>query len=143
MASDINWMILALLSSFMAALSTIFAKIGLQGMDPIVSAALRSIVITLFTLSVSLYVAKNINIVSSLTKYEAIFIILSGIAGGLSWIFYFMALQKGYTTVVAAIDRSSILFVLLLSILFLHENITINRIIGIALITLGLFLLIF
>jgi len=138
-----NWIILAIISSLMAALSTIFAKIGLQKVDPIIATALRSIIITIFTLSLALYITKNVNLIKSLTTSEIIFIILSAIAGGLSWIFYFMALQKGYTSIVAAIDRSSILFILLFSILFLHEGITINKVLAIILITIGLFLLIF
>jgi len=142
-ANEISWIFFAILSSLMAALSTIFAKIGLQKIDPLTSTALRSIIITVFTLSVTLYITRNINLIKSLAKNEVIFIILSGIAGGLSWIFYFMALQKGYTTVVAAIDKSSIIFVLLFSILFLKESLTINKILAIILITIGLFLLIF
>jgi len=138
-----SWISLAILSSLTAALSTIFAKIGLQKIDPLISTALRSIIITVFTLLVALYVTRNTNLVKSLTNREIIFIILSGVAGGLSWIFYFMALQKGYTSAVAAIDRSSILFILLFSILFLHESITVSKVLAIILITVGLFLLIF
>jgi len=141
--NETNWIFLAILSSLMAALSTIFAKIGLQKADPIVSTALRSIIMTLFTLLIALYITRNVNLIKSLTRYEIVFIILSGIAGGLSWIFYFMALQWGYTSVVAAIDRSSIIFVLLFSILLLNESITINKVLAIILITAGLLLLIF
>jgi len=140
--NEMSWVFLAILSSLMAALSTIFAKVGLQRVDPIVATALRSIIIMIFAISLALYVSKNVNMIKSLTTSEIIFIILSAIAGGLSWVFYFMALQKGEASVVAAIDRSSILFILLFSILFLHESITINKILAIILIATGLFLLI-
>jgi len=141
--NEISWISLAILSSLMAALSTIFAKIGLQKIDPIIATALRSVIIMVFTMSVALYITKNINLAKSLTRYELTFIILSGIAGGLSWIFYFMALQKGYASIVAAIDKSSILFILVFSILFLHESITVSKVLAIILITIGLLLLIF
>jgi len=141
--SEISWISLAILSSLMAALSTIFAKIGLQKIDPIIATALRSVIIMVFTMLVALYVTKNINLAKSLTRYELTFIILSSIAGGLSWIFYFMALQKGYTSIVAAIDKSSVLFILIFSILFLHESITLSKVLAIILITIGLLLLIF
>jgi len=140
--NGINWMLFAILSSIMAALSTIFAKIGLQGVDPIVSTTLRSIVIMVFSLTVMLSL-RNMEVIKTLNNNNIAFIIISGIAGGLSWFFYFLALQRGDTTIVAAIDRSSIVFVLLFSILFLNEGITLNKIIAIFLILIGLFLLIF
>jgi len=143
MRSEINWIFLAILSSLMAALSTIFAKIGLQKVDPIIATALRSIIIMIFSISLALYVSKSVNMIKYLTTSEIIFIILSAIAGGISWVFYFMALQKGEASVVAAIDKSSILFILLFSILFLHESVTINKVLAIILIAIGLFLLIF
>jgi len=135
-------MLFAILSSIMAALSTIFAKIGLQEVDPIVSTTLRSIVIMVFSLTV-MFSLRNMEVIKTLNNSNIAFIIISGIAGGLSWLFYFLALQKGNTTIVAAIDRSSIIFVLLFSILFLNEGITLNKIIAIFLILIGLFLLIF
>jgi len=141
--NEVSWITLAILSSLMAALSTIFAKIGLQKVDPIVATALRSIIITVFAILLALYVTKNTSTIKSLTTHETVFIILSAIAGGLSWVFYFMALQKGEASVVAAIDKSSILFILLFSILFLHESVTINKVLAIILISIGLFLLIF
>ncbi|RIB35119.1 MAG: hypothetical protein BXU00_03250 [Candidatus Nanoclepta minutus] len=140
--NGVNWMLFAILSSIMAALSTIFAKIGLQEVDPIVSTTLRSIVIMVFSLTV-MFSLRNMEVIKTLNNSNIAFIIISGIAGSLSWLFYFLALQRGNTTIVAAIDRSSIIFVLLFSMLFLNEGITLNKIIAIFLILIGLFLLIF
>jgi len=136
-----SWILYALLSAIMAALATIFAKVGLQKVDSITSTALRSVIMMLLATNIMIFV-KGFEAVKSLTQSEIIFIILSGIAGGLSWIFYFLALQKGEASLVSAIDRASLLFVLLFAIIFLHEELTLKKILSIALITIALYLII-
>jgi len=136
-----SWVLFALLSAIMAALATIFAKVGLQKVDSITATALRSVIMMLLALSIMIFV-RGFEAAKSLTQSEIIFIILSGIAGGLSWIFYFLALQKGEASLVSAIDRASLLFVLLFAIIFLHEELTLKKILSIALITIALYLII-
>lgn len=136
-----SWVLFALLSAIMAALATIFAKVGLQKVDSITATALRSVIMMLLAISIMIFV-RGFEAVKSLTQSEIIFIVLSGIAGGLSWIFYFLALQKGEASLVSAIDRASLLFVLLFAIIFLHEELTLKKILSIALITIALYLII-
>jgi len=136
-----SWVLFALLSAIMAALATIFAKVGLQKVDSITATALRSVIMMLLAISIMIF-ARGFEAAKSLSQSEIIFIILSGIAGGLSWIFYFLALQKGEASLVSAIDRASLLFVLLFAIVFLHEELTLKKILSIALITIALYLII-
>lgn len=135
-----SWVMYALLDALAAALATILAKIGLQRVDSITATALRSVVMMVFAVTVMLYF-RGTAYVKSVTEKEYIFIVLSGVAGGLSWIFYFLALQRGDASSVAMIDRSSILFILVLSILLLHEELTLKKAISMALIAAALYLL--
>ncbi|ADG91242.1 EamA family transporter [Thermosphaera aggregans] len=137
-----NWVLYALLDALMAALATIFAKIGLQHVDSLTGTALRSIVMMVFSIVVML-VFRGTNFVSSITSREAVFIVLSGVAGGASWVLYFLALQKGETTPVAIIDKSSLLFVIALSVIILHEQLTVKKIVASALMIAAIYLLVF
>ncbi|MEM1628969.1 MAG: EamA family transporter [Desulfurococcaceae archaeon] len=136
-----DWAIYALMSAFTAALATILAKIGLQGVDSITATALRSIVMTFLAFTV-LYFHRGLRDVFNLTQREYLFIVLSGVAGGASWIFYFTALQKGEASKIALIDRASLLFVLVLSILILSEEITPRKLIATLLIFTALVILV-
>lgn len=137
-----DWIFYALMSAVSAALATILAKIGLGGVDSMVATALRSIVMTLMAFLV-LGVFKGFSGISAVSARDTLFIVLSGVAGGASWIFYFMALQKGEASKVALIDRSSILFVIVLSILLLGEKLTPQKFVATALMILALYLLLF
>ncbi|MEM0378805.1 MAG: EamA family transporter [Thermosphaera sp.] len=137
-----DWVLYALLDAFMAALATIFAKIGLQHVDSVTATALRSVVMMVFAVGV-MFAFRGTGFVSTITSREALFIILSGVAGGASWVLYFLALQKGETTPVSIIDKSSLLFVIILSILILHEEITIKKIAASALMIAAIYLLVF
>lgn len=135
-----DWVLYALMSALSAALATILAKFGLSGVDSMVATALRSIIMTLMAFLV-LGVFRGFSGISTVSTRDVIFIILSGIAGGASWIFYFMALQKGEASKVALIDRSSILFVIVFSILLLGEKLTPQKFVAATLITVALYLL--
>jgi transporter family protein len=137
-----NWALYALLDALMAALATIFAKIGLQHVDSLTGTALRSIVMMVFSIVVML-VFRGTGFVSNITSREAVFIVLSGVAGGASWVLYFLALQKGETTPVALIDKSSLLFVIALSVIILHEQLTVKKIVASALMIAAIYLLVF
>ncbi|MEM0368064.1 MAG: EamA family transporter [Desulfurococcaceae archaeon] len=137
-----TWFIYALLSALTAALATIFAKIGLQNVDSITATALRSVIMMILAFAV-LYSYRGFEDLFKLAQREYLFIILSGIAGGASWIFYFAALQRGEASKVALIDRSSILFVIALSVLVLNEELTIRKAIAALLIFTALVILVF
>jgi len=117
------WLFYALLSAFTAALVAIFAKLGLKELDSTLATTIRGIIMATFLIAVSLFLGKFEGFsMSSLNTKEWILIALAGIAGALSWLFYFFALQKGPASDVVAIDKLSIVFVVLLAALFLSEG---------------------
>ena len=136
-----EWFIYALLSAFTAALATIFAKIGLQGVDSVTATALRSVVMAALTLIVLVFWRGMEGQVTKLTQREYLFVLLSGLAGGASWILYFAALQKGEASRVALVDRSSILFVLVLATVVLHEELTVKKLVAAILVLVALVIL--
>lgn len=138
------WLIYALISAISAALVTIFAKIGLKQIDSTLATIIRSIIMALFLVSIG-FISKKINStsISNLNSKDWLFIILSGIAGAVSWLFYFLALKSGTASKVAVIDKTSIIFIILLSFLFLKETFHPINIFGILLLIVGtLFILI-
>lgn len=133
-----TWLIFALLSAVTAALVAIFGKIGLKGIDTNTATAVRAVIMALFLITVVVIQGKLKEVSSIFTNSNAMtYIILSGIAGALSWLFYFMALLYGDASKVASIDRLSIVFVLILATLFLGEKLTLKNTLGITLITIG------
>lgn len=136
------WLIFALLSAVSAAAVAIFGKLGLQGIDPNTATAIRAIVMALFLVTVVLIQDRFANLSSILENKKAVFyIVLGGIAGALSWLFYFIALKLGKVQQVAPIDRLSVVFAILLAFLFLGEKITLKVGIGAALVTAGAILI--
>lgn len=136
------WLIFALLSALSAAAVAIFGKLGLQGIDANTATAIRAIVMALFLVTVVLIQNRFVNLPEILANKKAIFyIILGGVAGALSWLFYFIALKLGKVQQVAPIDRLSVVFAILLAFLFLGEKITLKVGIGAALVTAGAILI--
>jgi len=135
-----EWFLLAILSAFFAALVSIFAKIGLQGVDSTVATAVRAIVMTLFIVILVVSIGKGSQL-TQFTSKDMGFIVLSGVAGALSWLFYFAALKLGEASKVAPVDRASVLFVLILAALFLGEKITLKTATAGILIFIGILLL--
>ncbi len=132
------WLIFALLSAITAALVSIFGKIGLKGIDANTATAVRSIIMATFLAFVVLIQGKLNQIPSIISNRKTIvFIILSGIAGALSWLFYFMSLNFGKVSQVAPIDKLSVVFAVILSILFLGEKVSIISGLGVGLIAIG------
>lgn len=131
-----TWIVFALLSALFAALTTLLAKLGVQGVSSNVATAVRTVVILAIAWG-WIVVTGEIQSLRSISTSVLLFLVLSGVATGLSWLFYFRALQAGPTAVVAAIDKSSLVFVLLLSALFLREPITWKRAVGIVLVVAG------
>ena len=138
MASDYTWLFYALLSAIFAALVAIFGKAGLQGLDSTTATAVRAVVMAVFLIGVVIMLGKG-NFVGEIAGNSNAmkFIVLSGIAGALSWLFYFLALQKGSVSQVVPIDRSSVVFALILAAVFLGEKITLQTAAGAALIVIG------
>jgi len=124
-----NWTIYALLSAVFAALVAIFGKMGLKNIDSTLATTIRSIVMAIFLIITAFSLGK-FNFLNTIDSKALMFIILSGVAGAMSWLFYFLAIKLGPVTAVAAIDRTSIVFVFVLSVLFLSESLTILKSIG-------------
>jgi transporter family protein len=127
------WKYYALLSAFFAALTAILAKIGVRGINGNVATAIRTAVVLILAWGIVLF-SGQIKDVKELSKTNMLFLLFSGIATGLSWIFYFKALETGNVSKVAPIDKLSVFFVILLSFIFLNEPLEIKTIVGGALI---------
>lgn len=136
------WWIYALLAAFFAALTAIFAKIGVKGVDTDLATAIRTVVILVLAWAIAFF-RGGTDTFHSLTKQNILFLCLSGIATGLSWIFYFKALQLGRVSQVAPVDKMSVAFALILSFIFLGEPMNAKTIIGAVLIIIGTLVLIF
>jgi bacterial/archaeal transporter family protein len=135
------WWIYALLSAFFAALTTIFAKIGVENIDANLATAVRTVVIIFIAWGIVL-AQGNISQLGTVSARTLTFLVISGIATGFSWIFYFKALQLGKAAQVAPIDKTSVVMVLLFSAIFLHEPVTLKVIIGGCLIVVGTLVLV-
>ncbi len=136
------WWIYALLSAVFAALVAVFAKVGIKGVDSDLATAIRTIIILL--LAWSIVIAKgSVTQLSTLTRTNWLFLILSGCATGLSWLFYFRALQLGDVSRVAPIDKLSVALAIIISVVFLHEKLSWQEVGGVVLIIGGTLLLIF
>ncbi|MFA6428442.1 MAG: EamA family transporter [Candidatus Buchananbacteria bacterium] len=131
-----QWIIYALFSAIFAALVAIFGKIGVSSVDSTLATTVRVIIMALFLTLTSLVVGKW-ELFNSIHSKAWLFIILSGVAGALSWLFYFYALQKGPASGVAALDRLSVVFVLIFAALFLAEKLTWLKVFGIIILTIG------
>ncbi len=136
------WAIYALLSAFFAALVAIFGKIGIKDIDSNLAVALRTIIIMLFAWVIVLFQG-NVSDIFKISKFSMTFIVLSAFATGLSWLFYFKALQLGEVAKVAPIDKLSIVLTIILAFLILGEKPTFGNILGGALITAGVFVLLY
>lgn len=135
------WWLYALLSAVFAALTAIFAKIGVKDVDSDLATAVRTIVV--IALAWVVVFAKGVQgQVASLTKQNLIFLALSGIATGLSWLFYFKAIQLGKVSEVAPIDKASLALTIVLAVVFLGEPLSAKMVIGAVLIIAGTFVLI-
>ncbi|ODG97266.1 hypothetical protein A4S05_14270 [Nostoc sp. KVJ20] len=135
------WWIYALFSAGFAALTTIFAKIGIENVNANLATAIRTVVILVVAWGIVLFQGNVVNILA-IPQKTMIFLLLSGLSTGLSWIFYFQALQVGKASLVAPIDKSSLVLVLLFSVIFLGESLSWKIILGTGLIFIGTLVLI-
>jgi transporter family protein len=141
MGGNTMWWIYALLSAAFAAMTAIFAKIGIKGVNSDLATAVRTVVILFIAWGI-VFARGNAKDIDLLSKENILFLVLSGIATGLSWVFYFKALSLGDASKVAPIDKLSVAFVIILAAIFLKEAITIKTAIGAALIIGGSLVLI-
>lgn len=130
------WKYYALLSALFAALTAIFAKIGVKDINSDLATAIRTSIILLITWGIVLF-GSHVGEIKDISRHAWLFLILSGIATGLSWLFYFKALQSGDVSRVAPIDKLSVVITICLSFLFLKEPVSLKVIIGALLITGG------
>jgi bacterial/archaeal transporter family protein len=131
-----NWLYWSLLSALFAGLTAVLAKVGVAGVDSNLATAIRTTVILVFAWTIAFITAKPAEL-ASLSGRTWLFLALSGIATGLSWLCYFRALQLGQASQVAPIDKLSVVFVLLFAALFLREPLTFRTGIGGLLIVAG------
>jgi bacterial/archaeal transporter family protein len=135
------WWIYALLSAFFAALTAVFAKVGMKGVDSDLATAIRTVVILAIAWTIAFVKGSAITI-TTLSGQNFLFLGLSGIATGLSWIFYFRALQIGKVSQVAPVDKLSVALAIIISVLFLGEALTWKTAVGAVLIIAGTLILI-
>jgi bacterial/archaeal transporter family protein len=136
------WWIYALLAALFAALTAIFAKVGIKGVDTDLATAIRTVVILIIAWGIA-FIRGGAYTMHSLTKQNIIFLCLSGVATGLSWIFYFKALQLGKVSQVAPVDKMSVAIAIILAVVFLGEPLTFKTAMGALLIIGGTLVLIF
>jgi transporter family protein len=136
-----GWLLYALLSAFFAALTAIFAKAGLKAVDSDLATAVRTAIVLFITWAV-VFLKGNATGITNLSKNNWLFLTLSALATGASWLFYYKALQMGKASEVSAIDKGSLLFTILLSFLFLKEPMTPKILIGAGLIFVGMLVIV-
>ena len=137
----IMWAVYALLAALFASLTAIFAKVGIKGVDTDLATAIRTVVILVLGWSIAFF-RGGTSTIHSLSKQNILFLVLSGIATGLSWIFYFKALQLGKVSQVAPVDKLSVALTIVLAFIFLKEPVSMKEILGAGLIVCGTLVLV-
>jgi bacterial/archaeal transporter family protein len=135
------WWVYAILSAIFASLTAIFAKIGVSHVNSNLATAIRTVIILLVAWGIVLF-RNEYKGMATLSKHNLFFLVISGIATGLSWIFYFKALQLGRVSQVAPVDKLSVALTILLSVIFLGEALSWKTVIGALLIMGGTIVLI-
>ena len=135
------WFVFAILSAIFAALTSILAKIGIEGVNSNLATTVRTIVVVLMAWFM-VFITGNQNGIVDISKKSWIFLILSGLATGASWLCYYKALQLGEASKVVPIDKLSIVITIILAFIFLGEQITLKTLIGCCLIVIGTFIMI-
>ena len=130
------WLILALLSAVFAALTSILAKIGIEGVNSNLATAIRTLVVVAMAWGM-VFLTNAQNGITEISKRSWLFLILSGLATGASWLCYYKALQMGQASKVVPIDKLSVVITLVLAFVFLHEQFTVKSLIGCILIGVG------
>ena len=130
------WFVLALLSAIFAALTSILAKVGIEGVNSNLATAIRTVVVVVMAWGM-VFLTNSQSGIAEISKRSWLFIILSGLATGASWLCYYRALQLGDASKVVPIDKLSVVITLVLAFVFLHEQFTTKSLIGCILIGIG------
>jgi len=130
------WLIFAILSAVFAALTSILAKIGIDGVNSNLATAIRTVVVVAMSWGM-VFLTQTQSGLSEINKKSWIFLILSGLATGASWLCYYKALQTGEVSKVVPIDKLSVVITLILAFVILHEEFTIKSMLGCILIAAG------
>lgn len=130
------WFVFALLSAFFAALTSILAKVGIEGVNSNLATAIRTVVVVAMSWGM-VFLTNAQNGITEISRKSWIFLILSGLATGASWLCYYKALQIGDASKVVPIDKLSVVITLVLAFVFLHEEFTIKSLVGCILIGIG------
>ena len=132
------WILYGILSAFFAALVAIFGKLGLDEINPALVTVIRSVIITVLLLLFTLFIKKSQNLsITSISTKAWVYLFLSAFVGAISSLFYFYALKHGNATTVAALDRSSVIFVAILSVAILGDGMSAYKIFGVFLAAVG------
>lgn len=135
------WFVFALGSAVFAALTSILAKVGIDGVDSNLATAVRTVVVVVMAW-VMVFITNAQSGITEINRKSWIFLILSGLATGASWLCYYKALQMGEASKVVPIDKLSVIFTLVLAFVFLHEKFTVKSLIGCLLIGAGTMLMV-
>ena len=130
------WAVFAFLSAVFAALTSILAKVGIEGVNSNLATAVRTVVVLAMAWGM-VFITNAQHGIMDISKKSWVFLVLSGLATGASWLCYYKALQAGEASKVVPIDKLSVVITLILAVIFLHENINVKSIIGALLITAG------
>lgn len=135
------WFLFAILSALFAALTSILAKVGLEGVNSNLATAIRTVVVVAMAWGM-VFLTKAQGGITGIGKKSWIFLILSGLATGASWLCYYRALQMGNASKVVPVDKLSVVITLLLAFIFLHEEFTVKSLVGCTLIGIGTLLMV-
>ena len=130
------WFLFALLSAVFAALTSILAKVGIEGVSSNLATAIRTVVVVVMAWGM-VFLTNTQGGIADISKRSWLFLILSGLATGASWLCYYKALQIGDASKVVPIDKLSVVFTLVLAFVFLHEDFTVKSAVGAILLTIG------
>ncbi len=135
------WVLFAILSAVFAALTSILAKIGISGVNSNLATAIRTVVVVFMAWGI-VFITNAQSGIGAISRKSWLFLILSGLATGASWLFYYRALQMGDASKVASIDKLSVVITLILAFIFLNEQLTLKSMLGCLLIVVGSLLMI-
>ena len=135
------WFVFALLSAVFAALTSILAKVGIEGVNSNLATAIRTVVVVVMAWGM-VFLTNTQSGIADISKRSWLFLILSGLATGASWLCYYRALQIGEASKVVPIDKLSVVITLVLAFVFLHEQFTVKSLIGCILIGLGILVMV-
>lgn len=135
------WLILSILSAFFAAVTSILAKIGIENVNSNLATAIRTLVVVIMSWLI-VFITNAQTRIHDISNKSWLFLILSGLATGLSWLCYYAAIKSGQVSKVVAVDKASVILTFIMAFIFLGEKFTLKSIIGAILIGIGTFIMV-